>query len=75
MPLSFVVGVTDIEILQNSFLASPCVTEAGSPHKVILVRGGRNVTPKLSRGLEQAEQDWDLSSIRMSGCHELGICS
>jgi hypothetical protein len=24
-PLSFVVGVTDIEILRNNFMASPCV--------------------------------------------------
>ena len=48
MPLSFVVGVTDIEILQNNFMASPCVTEAGSPHEVILVRGGPNVTAKIS---------------------------
>jgi hypothetical protein len=58
VPLSFVVGVTDIEILRNNFMASPCVAEAGSPHKVILVRGGPNVTAKLSRGLEQAERDW-----------------
>jgi hypothetical protein len=58
MPLSFVVGVTDIEILQNNFMASPCVAEAGSPHEVILVRGGPNVTAKLSRGLGQAQHDW-----------------
>jgi hypothetical protein len=58
MPLSFVVGVTDFEILQNNFMASPCVAEAGSPHEVILVRGGPNVTAKLSRGLEQAKHDW-----------------
>jgi hypothetical protein len=57
-PLSFVVGVTDIEILRNNFMASPCVTDTGSPHEVILVRGGPNVTAKLSRGLEQAEHDW-----------------
>ena len=57
-PLSFVVGVTDIEILRNNFMASPCVTEAASPHEAILVRGGPNVTAKLSRGLEQAEHDW-----------------
>jgi hypothetical protein len=56
--LSFVVGVTDIAILQNNFIASPCVADAGSPHEVILVRGGPNVTAKLSHGLEQAVHDW-----------------
>jgi hypothetical protein len=58
VPLSFVVGVTDIEILRNNFMASPCVAEEGSPHEVILMRGGPNVTAKLSRGLDQAQHDW-----------------
>jgi hypothetical protein len=57
-PLSFVVGVTDIEILQNNFMAPPCVAEEGSPHEVILVRGGPNVTAKLSCGLERADHEW-----------------
>ena len=58
MPLSFVVGVSDTEILKNNFMASPCVDAADSPHEVILVRGGPNVTAKLSRGLERAQHDW-----------------
>ncbi len=58
VPLSFVVGVSDEEILRNNFSASPCITAAGSPHQVILVRDGLNVIDKLSRGLEQAENDW-----------------
>jgi hypothetical protein len=58
VPLSFVVGVSDEQILKKNFMASPCVAAAGSPHQVILVRDGLNVVAKLNHGLEQAENDW-----------------
>jgi hypothetical protein len=58
MPLSFVAGVSDNEIMTNNLLASPCLTAAASPHQVILVRGGPNVGAKLNFGLEHARNEW-----------------
>ncbi len=58
LPISFVVGVSDDEILNSNFLASPCVSAAGSPHQVILVRDGLNVVAKLNHGLALAEHEW-----------------
>ena len=58
MSLSFVVGVSDDEILTNNFMASPCLTSAGSPRQVTLVRDGLNVIAKLNCGLERAEHEW-----------------
>ena len=58
VPLSFVVGVSDDEILKNNFMASPCVSAAASPHQVILVRDGLNVVSKLNRGLTLAANEW-----------------
>jgi hypothetical protein len=55
MPLSFVAGVSDNEILMNNLPASPCLTAADSPHQVILVRHGLNVIATLRLGLERAE--------------------
>ncbi len=58
VPLSFVVGVSDDEILSKNLMASPCVAAAGSPHQVIVVRDGLNVVDKLNRGLALAEYEW-----------------
>ena len=58
VPLSFVVGVSDDNILRNNLLASPCIAADGSPHQVILVCDGLNVIAKLNLGLEQAENEW-----------------
>jgi hypothetical protein len=58
MPLSFVAGASDKEILVNNLLASPCLTAADSPHQVILARGGPNVGAKLNSGLERASSEW-----------------
>jgi hypothetical protein len=58
IPLSFVAGVSDNEILRNNLMASPCVSGPISPHQAILVRGGPNVGAKLNIGLERAKCEW-----------------
>jgi hypothetical protein len=58
MPLSFVAGISDDEILRNNLMASPCSAGPDSPHRVILVRGGQNVGAKLNVGLERAKSEW-----------------
>ena len=49
-PFSFVIGVSDDEILRQNFLASPCLTSAGSLHQVILVRDGLTTSPRIVFG-------------------------
>jgi hypothetical protein len=56
--LSFVIGVSNQAILKSNFIASPCVAAPDSLHQVILMRGGPNVSAKLQRGLQHAENDW-----------------
>jgi hypothetical protein len=55
---TFVIGVSDHAILKRNFMASPCVAAADPLHQVILMRGGPNVSAKLQRGLEHAENEW-----------------
>jgi hypothetical protein len=43
IPLSFVAGISDVEILRNNFMASACVAGPDSCHQVILVPHGPNV--------------------------------
>jgi hypothetical protein len=57
-PLSFVAGISEVEILRSNFMASPCVVEPDSHHQVILVPHGPDVAAKLNRGFERAVSEW-----------------
>jgi Glycosyl transferase family 2 len=56
-PLSFVVCVSDPEILGANLRASPCLS-SGSPHEVISVRNAPNAAAGLNLGLERAKNEW-----------------
>jgi SAM-dependent methyltransferase len=52
-PLSFVVCVSDEEILRANLLRSPCLAP-GSPHEVLLLRGCASAADGLRQGLARA---------------------
>jgi hypothetical protein len=58
IPLLFVAGISDDEVLGNNLMASHCVAGPDSPHQTILVRDGRNVGAKLNLGMERARSEW-----------------
>ena len=77
--LTFVVCVSDPDILKSNLLASPCLAP-GTPHEVIKVNKAPNAAAGLNQGLERAKhdlivcvhqdvclpKDWDKQLIRQS---------
>ena len=55
--LSFVVCVSDDEVLQANLLASPCLLP-GTPHEVILIKNCPSAADGLNLGLERANSRW-----------------
>ena len=71
--LSFVVGVSDEEILSKNFMASPCVSAAGSPHQVILAsRRAQRRRQAESRAGSWPKTSGSSACTRTCGCRPAG---
>jgi SAM-dependent methyltransferase len=55
-PLTFVVCVSNEQILQANLLSSPCLS-SGSRHEVLLMRGCRSAAEGLNEGIARAKHD------------------
>ena len=56
-PFTFVVAVSDPEVLESCFLRSPCL-EGDSPHQVVLAHNPQHAAEAITQGLKQAEHSW-----------------
>jgi hypothetical protein len=55
-PITFVVSVGDEAILENNFLASPCLA-AGHPHRVLIQRGFKSAAAAYNDAIARSEND------------------
>ena len=52
--LTFVICVSDDEVLKANFMASPCLAEPDRSHQVVHLRGSPNAAEALNFGIERA---------------------